>query len=306
MNSRDDGQKETKLIAEFRNTLRTSLLVGHRCSYDGMAHLPAVRPHPVIRAVRDLHFPAALAFQACRLNHNPRYFSRTRGSQGGRPPSLLRTVYKLLVVKMFFPMVKIVRLSNFRSFSSVFTEEIRKRTICPPTSPVSKPGMKDYPDIKGTSEIHIFLKPLNPAPEVVEAYNSAVPIYQIFLYVHICFVFLYVLLLCCYCCDCCCGGVLVIVFLGISVSSGSRMEYRNSAEPLWSQHSYAPGFSLPQLPRCRRRPCHAIGSSYRITGSFLSLSLYIYIHIFIYKYKPVTCSISHILRMDYQTIDYPH
>ena len=26
--SRDDGQKETKLIAEFRNTLRTSLLVG--------------------------------------------------------------------------------------------------------------------------------------------------------------------------------------------------------------------------------------------------------------------------------------
>ena len=27
---------------------------------------------PVIRAVRDPHFPAALAFQACRLNHNPR------------------------------------------------------------------------------------------------------------------------------------------------------------------------------------------------------------------------------------------
>jgi hypothetical protein len=33
---------------------------------------PMRRPQVHPRAVRDPHFPAALAFQACRLNHNPR------------------------------------------------------------------------------------------------------------------------------------------------------------------------------------------------------------------------------------------
>eukprot|EP00294_Goniomonas_avonlea_P001933 CAMPEP_0114555870 /NCGR_PEP_ID=MMETSP0114-20121206/8980_1 /TAXON_ID=31324 /ORGANISM="Goniomonas sp, Strain m" /LENGTH=298 /DNA_ID=CAMNT_0001741025 /DNA_START=11 /DNA_END=907 /DNA_ORIENTATION=+ len=51
---------------------------------------------------------------------------------------------------------------------------VRERTWVSQDSPKSQIGVVDYPKIKGASEIHIFLNPLNPSKEWVQRYDDAV------------------------------------------------------------------------------------------------------------------------------------
>eukprot|EP00697_Spironema_sp_BW2_P006927 gnl/Spiro4/21113_TR10301_c0_g1_i1.p1 gnl/Spiro4/21113_TR10301_c0_g1~~gnl/Spiro4/21113_TR10301_c0_g1_i1.p1 ORF type:complete len:327 (+),score=64.45 gnl/Spiro4/21113_TR10301_c0_g1_i1:32-982(+) len=54
-------------------------------------------------------------------------------------------------------------------------DSIRRRTlVAAHSSPKSTRGVQDYPTISGTSEIHIFLAPLNPSNEWLARYDQAV------------------------------------------------------------------------------------------------------------------------------------
>lgn len=62
-----------------------------------------------------------------------------------------------------------------RHFAVGLPAEIRKKTLVSAhASPKSELGKVDYPQINGTSEIHIFLAPLNPDAGTLQRYEQAV------------------------------------------------------------------------------------------------------------------------------------
>ena len=64
--SRDDGQKETKLIAEFRNTLRTSLLVGLAKGHAQMLRAAGLPHRAKACRPRAVHYSSQLTMLVVR------------------------------------------------------------------------------------------------------------------------------------------------------------------------------------------------------------------------------------------------